>query len=89
MDDIRDIADCLYTHICHGYPIPSTVSPDLVQRVDNELTYMWYSQYSYPSIQMFARVGMGFLIKEIWQVKNVTLTFNTFTLRVKERGFNI
>lgn len=63
------IADCLLVHICHGFPIPLSVSSDLVERVASEVEYMWYATFEYPTIQDHAKVGIGFLISEIWMVR--------------------
>lgn len=63
------IADCLFVHICHGFPIPPSVSSDLVERVASEVEYMWYATFEYPTIQDHAKVGIGFLISEIWMVR--------------------
>lgn len=66
-------------HICHGFSLPPGVTSDLYERIDKELTYMSYSIFSYPSIQLYARVGIGFLVKEIWQVReqgDTRLSFN-------------
>lgn len=63
------IADCLLVHICHGFPIPPSVSSDLVERVASEVEYMWYATFEYPTIQDHAKVGIGFLISEIWMVR--------------------
>jgi len=61
------IADCLFTHMCHSFPIPSTISQDLVTRIVQEVLVRWYGTFSYPTIQESAKVGIGFLIGEIWQ----------------------
>ena len=63
------IADCLLTHICHNFSIPSAVTQDVLNRIVNEVEFMWYSMYSYPSIQEFSKVGIGFLIAEMWEVR--------------------
>ena len=63
------IADCLLTHICHDFPIPPAVTQDLIDRITSEVEFMWYSTYSYPSIQANSKVGIGFLIAEMWQVR--------------------
>ena len=40
-----------------------------MERISSELVYTWYAQYSYPSIESFSKVGIGFLIAEMWQVR--------------------
>ena len=62
------IADCLFTHICHSFPIPPTISEDLLERIVQEVLVRWYGTFSYPTIQESAKVGIGFLIDEIWKV---------------------
>ena len=69
IDGLIHIADCLLTHICHGFSIPSAVTQDLVDRIAAELEFTWYSLYSYPSIQEYSKAGIGFLIAEMWQVR--------------------
>ena len=63
------IADCLLTHTCHNVPIPSAITEDLMARIGAELEFMWYASYSYPTIQEYSKVGIGFLIGEIWEVR--------------------
>ncbi|XP_074614562.1 counting factor 60-like [Acropora palmata] len=61
------IADCLLTHICHGFPIPPNMTQDLVNRVTAEVEFWWYTMMNYPSPQKYAKVGIGFLIAEMWK----------------------
>ena len=75
IDGLIHIADCLLTHICHGFPIPSAVTQDLVDRIAAELEFTWYSLYSYPSIQEYSKAGIGFLIAEMWQVRHKDIPF--------------
>ena len=75
-DGLVHIADCLLTHLCHDFSIPSAVTPDMLNRIASELEFMWYSMYSYPSIQEFSKVGIGFLIAEMWQVKHALECLN-------------
>ena len=63
------VADCLFTHMCHSFPIPSTISQDLLTRIVQEVLVWWYGAFSYPTIEEAAKVGIGFLIGEIWQVR--------------------
>ncbi|KAJ7383116.1 hypothetical protein OS493_030647 [Desmophyllum pertusum] len=70
---LSHIADCLFVHTCHGFPIPSTISDDLMARIGHELEFMWYASYSYPTIQKYSQVGIGFLIGEIWEVSHAIL----------------
>lgn len=63
------IADCLLTHICHDFPIPPNMTQDLVDRVISEVEFWWYTMMSYPSPQKYAKVGIGFLIAEMWKVR--------------------
>lgn len=72
-EGLNPIADCLFVHICHGFPIPPTVSSDLVERVASEVEYMWYATFEYPTIQDHAKVGIGFLISEIWMAMQEAL----------------
>lgn len=72
-EGLNHIADCLFVHICHGFPIPPTVSSDLVERVASEVEYMWYATFEYPTIQDHAKVGIGFLISEIWMAMQEAL----------------
>ncbi|CAH3125508.1 unnamed protein product [Porites lobata] len=67
IDGLLHVNDCLMTHLCHGFAIPSSVTQDLLDRIATELTYTSYSTFSYPSIQDYSRVGIGFLIAEMWQ----------------------
>lgn len=66
-EGLLHIADCLLTHICHGFDIPSTVSQDLMDRIVEEVVFMWYAVMKYPSPQENAKVGIGFLIAEMWK----------------------
>ena len=68
-EGLLHIADCLLTHICHGFDIPSTVSQDLMDRIVEEVVFMWYAVMKYPSPQENAKVGIGFLIAEMWKVR--------------------
>lgn len=69
IDGLLHVNDCLMTHLCHGFAIPSAVTQDLLDRIATELAYTSYSTFSYPSIQDYSRVGIGFLIAEMWQVQ--------------------
>ena len=68
-EGLLHIADCLFTHMCHSFPIPSTISQDLLSRIVQEVLVRWYGKFSYPTIQESAKVGIGFLISEIWEVR--------------------
>ena len=68
------IADCLLTHICHGFPIPPNMTQDLVNRVTAEVEFWWYTMMNYPSPQEYAKVGIGFLMAEMWKVRLICIT---------------
>ena len=70
MDGFISVVDCVHTHQCHQFAIPPAITDDLFQRMVKEVLYMWTSQFKYPSIQAFARVGIGFLVNDMWQVRN-------------------
>ncbi|XP_078357656.1 counting factor 60-like isoform X2 [Oculina patagonica] len=67
------IADCLLTHTCHSFPIPPGITEDLFTRIGAEIEFMWYASYSYPTIQEYSKVGIGFLIGEIWEAMQEAL----------------
>ncbi|XP_031564393.1 counting factor 60-like [Actinia tenebrosa] len=67
MENLQDLVDCVHTHQCHGYEIPPGITDSLFQRMVNEVLYFWNSQYRYPSIQQFAKAGIGFLVNDMWQ----------------------
>ena len=86
-DGLVHIADCLFTHMCHSFPIPSTISQDLLTRIVQEVLVRWYGTFSYPTIQENAKVGIGFLIGEIWKVWywRTTLCETNFTVIVSSQ----
>ena len=63
--DIFELFDCLNVFLCHEVPIPSGITEDLYKRVVDEVTYIFYQMYSYPSVEEAAKVGIGFFVKEI------------------------
>ena len=67
--DIYHLFDCLNVHICHSEDIPSGMTTELFNRITDEMTWVLYSIYSYPSPAENSRVGIGFLIKEIFEVE--------------------
>ena len=68
-EGLTHIADCLFTHLCHSFPIPSAISKLRLARIVDEVLIRWYWTFSYPTIQESAKVGIGFLIGEIWKVR--------------------
>jgi hypothetical protein len=42
----------------------------------NEVLYMWISQYNYPTPQLFAKAGIGFLVGDMWEVIMVQAYFS-------------
>lgn len=61
------LADCLNVHFCHRVEVPAAITSELYGRIMDEMTWVVYSFYSYPSPQEFSRVGIGFLIKEMFE----------------------
>ncbi|XP_032220506.2 counting factor 60 [Nematostella vectensis] len=74
IDGLDDLVDCIHTHQCHGFAIPPGITDDLFKRMVDELLYRWNSMYLYPSREKYATVGIGFLIKDIWQEVMESLT---------------
>ena len=66
------LADCLNVHFCHRVEVPAAITSELYGRIMDEMTWVVYSFYSYPSPQEFSRVGIGFLIKEMFEVLQTT-----------------
>ena len=67
-DDLDHFADCLRTHHCHGLPWPKGMTEDLYNKAWAEFSWQVYNMFKYPSVQANAQVGIGFLLKEMWQV---------------------
>ena len=68
--DIIHYADCLRTHKCHNLDLPKGMTAELYDRVWTEVSWQFYNLYRFPSVEDNARVGIGFLLKEIWKVSN-------------------
>ncbi|XP_028391161.1 counting factor 60-like [Dendronephthya gigantea] len=65
--DIFMLFDCLNVFKCHEVDTPAGITQDLYQRVSEEVTYVFYQMYAYPSPAEAAKVGIGFFIKEVQQ----------------------
>ena len=66
--DLDHYTDCLRTHRCHGLALPHGMTDDLYDRLWAEASWQFYNLYKYPSVEANSRAGIGFLLKEIWQV---------------------
>ena len=66
--DLNHICDCLRTYHCHDLPWPRGMTSKLYELAWQELSWQFFSQFAYPSVQATAQVGIGFLMREIWQV---------------------
>ena len=69
-DDLDHFCDCLRTHYCHKLAWPQGMNNDLYNRLWAELTWQAYSQFKYPSIEENAQAGIGYLLRELWQVSS-------------------
>ena len=68
-DDLDHFANCLRTHKCHDQPWPQGMTEELYNMTWQEFSWQMFNMFAYPSVQANAQVGIGFLLKEIWQVK--------------------
>jgi hypothetical protein len=57
--------------MCHEVETPSGITEDLYQRVMDEVTYVFYNMYSYPSVKEAAKAGIGYFIAEMDSVSSV------------------
>jgi hypothetical protein len=46
------------------------VNSDLYHRLWAELTWQAYGQFKYPSVEENAQAGIGYLLRELWQVSS-------------------
>ena len=67
-DDLDHFSDCLRTYQCHNLPWPQGMTMELSNLAWRELSWQFFNMYSYPSVEANAQVGIGFLMREIWQV---------------------
>mmetsp|Transcript_2944 Transcript_2944/g.7196 ORF Transcript_2944/g.7196 Transcript_2944/m.7196 type:complete len:426 (-) Transcript_2944:25-1302(-) len=65
--DMSQVLDCLNTHICHGFPVPDDVDEELYQQVMDDATWQNNQQWVFPSNVENAKLGIGFLLREIFQ----------------------
>lgn len=49
------------------------MTEELYQEILQEVTWQNYQPFKYPSIQDNARVGIGFLLRNIWSVSSQNL----------------
>ncbi len=66
--------DCLNVFQCHEVDIPPGITPQLYQRVVDEVTFVFNNMYAYPSMKDAAKVGIGFFVKEIGLVSIIIIT---------------
>lgn len=66
--------DCLRTHYCHGLAWPQGMTMQLYSRAWEELSWQFFSQAKYPSVEENARTGIGFLLRKIWQNMNDSIS---------------
>ena len=69
---LHKLHDCINAHLCHGFPIPDTLTPELRGEVDAEVTWQSYQQYLQPDRQKNARMGIGFLIRQVRECQAIT-----------------
>ena len=67
-DGLDHFSDCLLTHQCHQLSWPAGMTSQLADECWAELSWQYYNLYQYPSPQENSIVGIGFLLKEFWQV---------------------
>ena len=67
-DDLDHFADCLRTYRCHNLSWPQGMTEKLYNMTWQELSWQIFTMFTYPSVQDNAQVGIGFLLREIWQV---------------------
>jgi hypothetical protein len=68
--DLDHFCDCLRTYHCHDLPWPRGMTEKLYDMSWQELSWQFFSQFAYPSVQANTRVGIGFLLKEITENMN-------------------
>ena len=68
-DDLDHFSDCLRTHYCHSLAWPKGMTYNLYNRTWTEVAWQFYNSFKYPSVSENAQVGIGFLLKELWQVR--------------------
>lgn len=69
-DDLDHFCDCLNTHYCHGLQWPTGMTSDLFHKLWAELAWQRYSMLKFPSVEENAKVGIGYLLRELWQVSS-------------------
>jgi len=68
--DLNYAFDCLNTHLCHDYPIPSGVSEDLYNRMMTELVYDTLILFNYPNTTYSSQLGTGFYLANFYNALN-------------------
>jgi hypothetical protein len=63
-DDYDSFMDCLNCHMCHGFEIP--ITRDLAARIEADLTWQKHYEYTYPDRFTNSRIGIGFLIRDMF-----------------------
>ena len=69
-DGLDHFCDCLNTHYCHGFHWPGNLDTDLFHRLWGELSWQRYNMFKFPSVSENAQVGIGYLLRELWQVRS-------------------
>eukprot|EP01134_Creolimax_fragrantissima_P002506 CFRG2506T1 len=64
-NNIFGLTDCLYTHLCFGYPVPVSLQDrDLYKRMTEEMLWLALQKNAYPNVAEASRVRTGFLLRE-------------------------
>jgi len=62
--------DCLNTHICHNFPVPSGVTDDLYNAMMNEEVWIFQYLFTYPNTTYASQIGIGFYLQEFSEAIN-------------------
>jgi len=65
-----ELHDCFNVHVCNGFDIP--VEYDIYTKLQTEMNYYIYYEYTYPNIFTNSEVGFGFYIQDVYdRLENV------------------
>jgi acid phosphatase len=65
-----ELNDCFNVHACNGFDIP--INDDVYTKLQNEMNYYIYYEYTYPDVFTNARVGFGFYFMDVYnRIENV------------------
>jgi len=62
------IFDCWISHVCHGFPLPDNITPEILGQITKEGEWQYGNMYNYPTREAYSKVCLGKFFQEYLSV---------------------